>query len=393
MKTTFLFSAGLFALLLTGCGGEESAQTNETSQPAPPQNVDTLRLSARQLESVNVELVGFETRPLRPVINATGRVSLLPDSKAGVHSEIEGHIDAIYVREGQFVQKGQTLIKLTSMEFLELQNQYLAAKSEADFLEVEFNRQEELKKSNIGVLAEYQNTEAKRNAALARIQALKAKLDLLGISTKPLDNPRTARVTPVVNVKAPISGSVYRVHKNLGTAITSNDLLVDLINPDKYEAKVFVYENDADLIRVGQAVELTFASEAIPPVVGKVQYISQSLDAENRTLTLHVNFKLPGNRRMLLSEMAVRAKIVGVTERSSPGTLPRTAILNDGEASYIFATTQPNAERIPLRKFKVQIQNQGEDFVQVDVLEKLPMNAKVANKNILALEAERKKNE
>lgn len=394
MKTTLLLPALLAVFLLVGCGGQETEETNETTtQPAPPQNADTLRLSARQLESVNVELIGFENRPIRPVINATGRVSLLPDSKAGVHTEIEGHIDAIYVREGQFVKKGQVLAKLTSMEFLELQNQYLSAKSEADFLDVEFHRQEELKKSNIGVLAEYQSTEAKRNAALGRIQALKAKLDLLGTPTAPLDNPRTAKVSPAVYLKAPINGSVYRVYKNLGMALMPSETLLEIINPEKFEAKVFVYENDADLIREGQAVELSFANEAIPPVTGRVAYISRSLDAENRTITLHVNFKLPGAQRKLMSEMNVRAKIVGETERSSPNTLPRTAILTDGEASYIFATTNPGAERIPLRKFKVEIENEGEDYVQVDVIEKLPTTAKVANKNILALEAERKKNE
>lgn len=390
----YVLTALLSALLLTNCGGEEATETNDTTaQPAPPQNADTLRLSAKQLESVNVELIGFENRPLRPVINANGRVSLLPDSKAGVHTEIEGHIDAIYVREGQFVKKGQVLAKLTSMEFLELQNQYLSAKSEADFLDVEFHRQEELKKSNIGVLAEYQSTEAKRNAALARIQALKAKLNLLGTPTAPLDNPRTAKVSPAVYLKAPIGGSVYRVYKNLGMALMPSETLVEIINPEKFEAKVFVYENDADLIREGQAVELSFANESIPPVTGRVAYISRSLDTENRTITLHVNFKLPGAQQKLLSEMNVRAKIVGVTERSSPSTLPRTAILTDGEASYIFATTNPTADRIPLRKFKVEIENEGEDFVQVGVLEKLPTTAKVANKNILALEAERKKNE
>lgn len=395
MKKTFLpviAALALIATTLSGCSESEATETAEEKKEVTT-SADSLRLSLQQLESVNVNLVSFENRQLRPVINASGKIKLLPDSRSEVHSEVEGHVDAIYVREGQFVTKGQPLLKLTSMEFLELQNQYISARSEADFLEIEYKRQEELKKSNVGVLAEYQSTEAKLNAALGRVKALKAKLSLLNFDANQLNNVRKAEISPVVIVRAPISGSILKVFQNLGKLANPTDPLVEIISTEQLQANIYVYEKDAELVQVGQKVDISFPNEAIPMVQGTVANVSRSLDTENGAITLYVNFKRPKTKEIIFSEMNVRARIVGATEKNSPNTLPKTAILNDGEANYIFGTSEPNAAKIPLRKLKVEVENEGEDYVQVKVLEKVPAGIKVANKNILALEAERKKSE
>ncbi len=394
MKKTFLplLALAIFSINLSGCS-ESEAESKEKEKPEVAKSADSLNLSLQQLQSVNVELVGFEDRQLRPVINANGKIKILPDSKSVVHSEVEGHVDAIYVREGQFVKKGQPLLKLTSMEFLELQNQYIAAKSEADFLEIEFKRQTELKKSNVGVLADFQATESKLNAAIGKEKALKAKLGLLSFNTDQLNDIRKAEISPVVIIRAPISGSVFKVYQNLGKLANPTDPLVDIISTEQLQAQVYVYEKDVDMIQEGQPVELTFPSQAIPAVQGKVASVARALDTENGAITLYVNFKRPQTKETIFSDMNVRARVVGSTDTKSSNTLPRTAILDDGEGLYIFATSQPNATKIPLRKTKVEIEREGDDYVQVKILEKMPSGMKVANKNILALEAERKKNE
>ncbi|WP_420155436.1 efflux RND transporter periplasmic adaptor subunit [Siphonobacter sp.] len=395
MKKTFLPLLALLGLsgFLTSCSDSDAESKAEEKPAQVSVSADSLQLSMKQLESVNVDLTGFEDRQLRPVINANGKIKLFPDSRSEVHSEVEGHVDQIYVREGQFVKKGQPLMKLTSGEFLELKNQYITAKSEADFLEIEFNRQAELRKSNVGVLADYQATEAKLNAAIGREKAFKAKLALLDFNATQLNDIRKAVVSPELIIRAPISGSIYKVHQNLGKLATPTDPLVDILNTEQLQANVYVYEKDAELIQVGQKVELTFPNSEIGAVQGTVASVARALDAENGAITLYVNFKRPHTNDIIFSDMNVRAKIVGASERKSSNTLPRTAILDDGEGTYIFGTSQPQAAKIPLRKLKVEIQNEGEDYVQVKVLEKVPNTIKVAYKNILALEAERKKNE
>jgi len=376
---------GLYACSTSN--GKDAAQVTK----GQPVSVDSIRLTPGQLSSANVSLVGFESRALKPIIHANGIVTLLPDSKAEVSSHIEGKIEQIYVREGQSVRAGQPLARISSFQLLELQNDYAAAHSEVEFLEAEYNRQDELRKSNIGVLADFQSVDAKLKAALARERALKSKLDLIGIPTEKLIRTKDVRMTATLVVRSPIDGFIYKFHEHIGSLVQPQTLLAEVINPNKVQADVFIYEKDADYIQEGQAAELTFLNRSIPPVTGKVAYISRSIDDENRAITLHVTFQRPKTSELLLADMSVQARLVGTSHRSSPNTLPRTAILDDGEAKFIFLTSRWQTDTIPFRKQKVEIVNQGEDYVEVKPVGRIPAGVKIATNNILALEAERKK--
>jgi membrane fusion protein, heavy metal efflux system len=333
----------------------------------------------------------MEPKALQPVIYANGTVDLLPDSKAQVSSQIEGKIEQIFVREGQSVRKGQPLARLSSFQLLELQNDYAAAHSDVEFLRAEYNRQDELRRSNVGVLANYQATDAKLKAAIARERSLKSKLELLGIGTASIAAGKDPSLTSSMVVRSPIGGFVFKFHQNIGSTVNPQTLLAEIINPDRVQANISVYEKDAPYVREGQTVELTFPSGSAGAVQGRIAYISRSLDNENRAITLHVNFQRP--RTAVLADMNVQARLVGSGQRVSANTLPRTAILDDGEAHFVFVTSQPAADTIPFRKQKVEILQTGEAFVEVRPVGQLPPNVRFANNNVLALEAERKKKE
>jgi RND family efflux transporter MFP subunit len=379
---------------LTSCedsSGKEA--TMETTKTAPATtNTDLVRLTPTQLKTVNVDMVTFEERALKPIIHANGVIKLLPDSKAEVSSHIEGKIDQIYVREGQSVRKGQPIVRLSSFQLLELQNDYAAAHADVEFLEAEYKRQDELRKSNIGVLAQYQSADSKLKAARAREMALKDKLQMIGIGTANIIHQRQVSLTSGLVIRAPIDGYVSKFYENIGSLVQPQTLLAEIINPNRIEANVFVYEKDADYIREGQPIELRFVNRSIAPVHGKVVYIARSVNDENRAITLHVNFNRPKNE-LIAADMNVQARIIGAGEHISHQTLPRTALLDDGDGKFIFVTNQPNSDTITFRKQKVEVTSQGDQYIEVKPVGKLPANVKVANNNVLALEAERKKNE
>ncbi|WP_266367371.1 efflux RND transporter periplasmic adaptor subunit [Tellurirhabdus rosea] len=385
------------AAVLTGLNACHDSNGKDTEEPAAASAnaanavVDVIRLTPRQLESANVNLVQFEDRTLQPIIYANGVITLLPDSKAEVSSHIDGKIEQIFVREGQSVKKGQPLARISSFQLLELQNDYAAAHSEVEYLEVEYKRQDELRKSNIGVLADYQSVDAKLKAALARERALKNKLDIIGVPTASLIRTKDVRMTSSLVVRSPIDGFIFKFHENIGSTVQPETLLAEVINPNRTQADIYVYEKDADYVREGQPVELRFVNHSSAPVRGKVAYISRSLDAENRAITLHVTYERPKTSNLMLADMNVQARLIGVGTRTSQNTLPRTAILDDGEAKFIFLTSRWENDTIPLKKQKVEIVSQGESFVEVRPVGKVPAAVKVANNNVLALEAERKK--
>lgn len=379
-------------IVAAGCGSEEKSSTVSTKVKSQT-SLDSLVLNQKQLESVNVDLVSFETRSLKPIIFSNGVITLLPDSKAEVSSHIEGKVEQIFVREGMSVHKGQPILKISSFQLLELQNEFAAAQSEAEFLEIEYKRQDELRKSNIGVLAEYQSVDSKLKAAIAKEKALQNKLDLIGISTSGLAKKRDMKMTSSLVITSPIDGFVYKFNENIGSLVKPETILAEIINPDKLQADVFVYEKDADFVEEGLPVEISFVNRAIANAQGKIAYISRAIDAQNKAITLHVNFKRPNTKEPILADMNVKVKIVGVGTKTSENTLPKTAIFDDGDNKFIFCASGPTPEKIAFRKYRVEILREDEQYVQVKVLENIPSDVKIANKNVLALEAERKKNE
>jgi len=373
--------------------GRETATNDSPDGPstkASSGSADTVRLTPRQLGLVNVDMIGYKTQPLKPVILANGVLALLPDSRAEVSSHIEGKINKIYVREGQRVSAGQPIVQLASFQLLELQNQYAEAHSDAEFLLAEYNRQNELRKSNIGVLSQYQSADAKLKAARAREMSLRDKLRLIGVSPNGIG--KGGSMTATLIIRSPINGYISKFHENIGSLVQPQTLLAEIINPDRIEANVFVYEKDADFVREGQTIDLSFVNRSLPTVKGTVAYISRAVDDENNAITLHVNFARPKGE-LLAADMSVQARIVGTGEYVSKTAVPRTAILDDGEGKFMFVTNRSTADTIPFRKQKVEITRQGDQYVEVKPLGKLPADIKIANNNVLALEAARKKGE
>ena len=167
MKNIF---GAIILLMLLACNSEKPS-TNTTA--TYKKDIDSLTLTQTQISGVNIKFAQFTPRIIKPLIYANGAIKLLPESKAEVSSHISGKVEQIFVREGMFVKKDQVLLSMSSFDALELQNEYVSAKNEAEFQKVEYERQAALKKRNMGVLADYQATRSKYQSAIIKEKTLK----------------------------------------------------------------------------------------------------------------------------------------------------------------------------------------------------------------------------
>lgn len=378
----------LALLLVIAC----SENKNTATQTSVKKDVDSIELSQQQINGVNIKFVPFSSRSIKPTIHANGMIKLLPESKAEVSSHIEGKVERIFVREGMYVKKGAVLLSISSFDLLELQNEYVSAKNDAEFQKADFDRQEALHKRKMGVVADYQLVKAKYQSAIIKEKTLKQKLEIIGINTaffKDLSNPD---VQKSINITAPFSGYVNKLNVHSGSLVEVNTILAEIIDNDKLEAEVYVYEKDVDMVSEGLNVKLSFVQAGIPNTHGKILYVSRALNPENKTITLHVQFEKPKGEQ-IHADMNVKALITGLSLVESKMALPATAIYDDGNAKYIFVTTNANAEKVAMKKFRVEIITEDDDYVVIKSIQKLPENCMIADNNVLAVEAERKKNE
>lgn len=379
---------GLIALLAS-CSNNNKPEGTSTTQV---KDSDSITLTQQQLKGVNVKFAQFTPRMIKPIIHANGVIKLMPESKAEVSSHISGKVERIFVREGMYVQKNQVLFSISSFDVLELQNEYVSAKNETEFQWVEFERQSALKKRNMGVLADYQASKSKYQSAIIKEKTLKEKLEIIGIDTKLFNDLSNPNIQKTLAIKAPFGGYVNKLNVHAGSLVQTETILAEIIDPTQLQAEVYVYEKDAELVKEGLPVTLNFVQKGISPITGKVLFVSRALDPENKTITLHVQFNLPKNED-IHADMNLKAVITGLSNDKPMLAIPATTIYDDGDNKYIFVTTDPQKNEVAMKKFRVDIITEDEGYTVIESIQKLPESCYVADHNVLAIEAERKKNE
>jgi cobalt-zinc-cadmium efflux system membrane fusion protein len=380
---------GLIALL-AACSS--NTKKEETSTNTYTKDKDSITLTQQQLKGVNVKFAKFTPRIIKPIIHANGVIKLMPESKAEVSSHISGKVERIFVREGLFVNKNQVLCSINSFDVLELQNEYVSAKNESEFQLVEFERQAALKNRNMGVLADYQATKSKYQSAVIKEKTLKQKLEIIGIDTKIFNDLSNPNIQKNLAIKAPFSGYINKLNVHAGSLVQTETILAEIIDPTQLQAEVYVYEKDAEYLQEGLPVTLNFVQKGITPIIGKVLFVSRALDPVNKTITLHVQFSVPKNED-IHADMNLKAVITGISNNNPLMAIPSTSIYDDGDNKYIFVTTDPSKNQVGMKKFRVEIVNEDEGYTVIRSIQKLPKNCWVADNNVLAVEAERKKYE
>jgi|688.fasta_scaffold101441_2 RND family efflux transporter MFP subunit len=380
MKNLFIL---LFILSLLSCGEKKTASI------ATDENTTVVSIADSSLVLMDVQLTAPEIKQVESNIYLAGKVMAIPNFRASVSTDISGKIDNIMVREGTYVKKGMPLMSLRSMEVIELQNQFFEARAQRDFLQLEFKRQEELIKNNIGALVDFQTTESKLRAAESKVNALQAKLMLLGYSKEFINNPEVASN---VMILAPIDGYVFKLPVQIGMLATTDVTLAEIVNNRELMADVFVYDKDLDNITEGQPVEIDFITHSYPSVIGSVAHISRAIDPQTKAVTVHVKFTAPPDK-LVLPDMSVRCVIVKKESLTPKLTVPLAAILTEEDHHFVylsFINENKNKETM-MHKYRVSLGNQNEKQVQIAFANEPTGDYRIVTKNVMIVENERKK--
>ncbi len=371
-----------------------AACSSEKEQPAQTQvkQVDYIELTEQQLGTMDIKFIQPEQKEIVSNVYLTGKVVSLPSLKATVSANIAGKVDKIFVEEGSSVRRGQALLTLSSMALIELQNDYLTAKSEEDFLAIEFKRQEELIKNNVGALADFQMVEAKYRAAMSREKALRAKLELLRVDVESLQTPKTPKINSTVTITSPIDGYVTNLPVSVGMVASAETTLAEIVNVDQLLAEVSVFDKDLDLIQEGQTVDIDFINQSYQTVQGKVVHVFRTLEQDTKAVKVHVQFRTPPGV-LVLPGMTVRAVVKGKNQGQSIAFIvPLSSVMQEDDQFYVFATDgQKGAgNKMVIRKFKVEMGNKNETSTEIVFPNGAPTKLSVAQNNVMVLETQRK---
>jgi cobalt-zinc-cadmium efflux system membrane fusion protein len=204
----------LIALFFAACK-EDTSKTHDDEHGKKDTiiTVTYLEITKFQFQSAGLELGPMQLRNMTETVKANGKLDVPPQNFAEVSTYIGGIVKSILVLEGDFVGKGQTVMYLEHPDYVKLQEEYMTMKSQIDFTEKEFLRQQELYFQNVSSGKVFQQAQAKFNAEKSRLSSLENQLNMLSISTAQLDRGIITRSIPL---KAPISGYVGHLKTSLG---------------------------------------------------------------------------------------------------------------------------------------------------------------------------------
>jgi cobalt-zinc-cadmium efflux system membrane fusion protein len=347
-----------------------------------------LILNTEQLKAIDATLIKIEMMSLQPVIYATGKLELLQNSKASLSSNIVGKIERFLVKEGEKVHSGQPIIELSSIDLIELQQEYLNNKNELIFMEKEYERQKTLMENNVGALADFQRTESNYKRYQNKQEAISEKLKLLGVSIDKLNQDK-ADIVNKVNIITPINGSVFKLKGYVGMAVDISTSLAEVIDLSKIYANIDVYEKDIDQISENQNVLIDFINQSTPYVDGKVKRILQSIDPESKSIPVHVEFEHIQNA-LLLPEMLVKVKILGNIPLKKSYVAPISAVLREGELLYVYNAIQVEGG-YEFKKVKIETGETNGDLIEIFPKSPFVNNSQLVSKNVYLIDAETKK--
>lgn len=219
-----------------------------------------------------------------------------------------GIVAAIEVREGDTVQKGDVLAVLDhevlsalmaiAQQAMQSRGALDAARAERGLKQQRLDKLEMLRSK--GHARQEEIERARADLAIAEAQVRSAREDLL---IRKLEYQKIRAQLERRKIRAPISGVVIKVHKELGGFVAPNDPAVaTLVQLDPLRATFSLTTEQANQLAMDQQVtlwshpangEMSGAAEAME---GTVEFVAPVTDAESGTVRVKIRIDNPENR-------------------------------------------------------------------------------------------------
>ncbi|SEG55059.1 membrane fusion protein, cobalt-zinc-cadmium efflux system [Halpernia humi] len=336
------------SLSILSCSKEET-QTEKTSVVTGNQ----ITLTDLQIKNSGIESKNLDKLDIANKIFLNGQVDVPPQTMASVSAPSGGYVKVSRFMPGNFVQKGQTLAVLENPELVQLQQDYLLAKSNLQYAQQDYSRQKDLnanKASSDKVTQKAFNDSNNQNITM---KATAQKLAAMGINPSTLNANNIRRTFAVIS---PISGYVSSVNVNIGQYVSPMDKMFDVVNTGDLHLALKVFEKDLNKISVGQKVFAYTNQDPTKKYEARVFIIGKDFTPD-RSVLVHCHFA--NENLALIPGTFMNAEIE--TNAQKALAIPDEAIVTWEEKQYIFEEIKPKTYKM----FPVNIGNSENGFTEL----------------------------
>ncbi len=370
MKNTihYIIIIGLSLLSCTNPKPKENKSTAPSNQEVRAEN-ELISISNDQYENENMSMRSFEKYNFVSEIASTGILDVPPNGRAVISAQIGGHIKDSPLLVGDQVKKGELLLSIENIEFLELQQQYLEVTEQLTFLKSDYERQSNLFKEKITSEKSFLKAKSDYNRTVATYKGLKKKLQLLHIDPEQVEN---GFLSSVAMIYAPITGDITEIHIKTGSYVSSSDEIMEIVNTAHMHLELKIFEKDVLKIKKGQRVSFSIPESNSKQFKGEVHLIGKSIQPD-RTVKVHAHID-DNDTNGFIPGMFVQATIH--TDELTGLAISKEAIMEIDDMTYLLLLTSKNKEGYVFKKMPVSVGITDEDMIMVTNNEDPDPNAK-----------------
>jgi membrane fusion protein (multidrug efflux system) len=308
------------AAALPACKGKPA-----DAPPAEPETEVSVTVAPIVTATLHAYVTGWGT--VEPEPATEGR----PAASAHIAAPGSGLITAVLISEGQRVTKGATLFRLDS-RVADVAVEH--ARQGVRFAEQLVQRQEQLGPGQATSQKAYQESKAQLTTAQSELNTAEAQRRLL-------------------DVRAPLDGTVIKVHSRPGDSVDPATLLAEVVDLSRLVVSASIRSVDAAQVKRGQRVELSTgsgpgapaAAPATPTASSTITYLAPQVDTA--TDTVIVRARVPSGAPLRPGQF-VNVRVV-TDERVDRLAVPVESIVQGAGGSEIALVQGDTAIRTPVK--------------------------------------------
>lgn len=268
------------------------------NQPTQPGNTgEATPVEAEPVQAEVSETVTDTTEQVDAISSATampnhssfnGTLMVPPQRHATVTLTMGGTVHSTTLLPGDYVKKGTVLATLENPDFILLQQNYLDAHAQTEYMETEYARQQRLASQEAASQKRLQQSKADYLSMKSRLEAAAAQLTILGV---PAEELLRKGIRPYLEVKSPLNGYVANMAINLGKYINAGEPICDIIDKGETLICLTAYEKDLENLEAGKRIQFRVNGMGEQTFHATVLSIGQVVDETNRSLEIYGRVK------------------------------------------------------------------------------------------------------
>lgn len=316
-------------VMMAACSSKTS-----TEEAAKAADGNTVTLSEAQKKNANIVTDTISGKNISSLIKLNGKIDVPPQNMVSISMPLGGYLESTTLLPGKHVSRGENIAKMEDGQYIQLQQDYLTAKSKLAYTEAEYNRQKELNADKTSSDKVFQQSTMDYETQKVMVNALAQKLELINI------NPATltaSNISRSISIHSPIDGYVSKVNVNIGKYVNPSDILFELVNPTDIHLNLVVFEKDIPKLFIGQKLMAYNNLNPSQKFPCEIILISKDVSPEG-TSEVHCHFEKYD--RNLLPGMYMNAEVD--VKVNNVAALPEEAIVNYQGKSYVFTDAGNN---------------------------------------------------